>query len=308
MPTSNSERASLSIRRRRKTGAWRRPIWIARCEANDWFSKNTLGTKPCYAHVCESHNTPMVDADGKVIGVASFAKDITERKRAEEALRESEERFRQAMEATNDGLWDWNVKSGDVYYSPAYSRILGYEAAEFANRAESWTDLLHPDDRAEAISVNQACIENRIPHFEVEFRMRTKGGEWRTILGRGKAVCRDADGRAIRMIGTHVDITERKRAEEALQKAHDELEQRVEERTAELAKANEELAIFRKFAEASGQGFSMADLDGHLTLPESSIVSNAGRGEAGRSHRQALIHLLLRGIQSQRRRRRSSLP
>ena len=201
--------------------------------------------------------------EARLDGVA-FVLDITERKRAEEALRQSEERFQQAMEATNDGLWDWNVKSGDVYYSPAYSRMLGYEAAEFANHVQSWIDLLHPDDRAKAVSVNQDCIENRIPNFEVEFRMRTKGGEWKTILGRGKAVCRDADGRAIRMIGTHLDITERKRAEEALQKAHDELETKVQERTAELAKANEELAIFQKFAEASGQGFSMADLDGHL--------------------------------------------
>jgi len=70
-----------------------------------------------------SHN-PIKRSDGEVGGVAVFARDITEKKRAEEALRESEERFRQAMEATNDGLWDWNVKSGDVYYSPAYSRIL----------------------------------------------------------------------------------------------------------------------------------------------------------------------------------------
>lgn len=168
--------------------------------------------RPCFEI---SHN-PIKGSDGEVIGVAVFAKDITERKRAEVALMASEERFRQAMEATNDGLWDWNVKSGDVYYSPAYSRMLGYEVAEFPSRTESWMDLLHPDDRARAISMNQACIENRIPHFEVEFRMRTKGGEWRTILGRGKAVSRDASGQATRMIGTHVDITERKRAEEAL--------------------------------------------------------------------------------------------
>ncbi|MHB8974069.1 MAG: PAS domain S-box protein [Pirellulaceae bacterium] len=156
---------------------------------------------------------------GQVIGFVCIVCDITEHTRAEAALRESEERFRQAMEATNDGLWDWNVKSGHVYYSPAYSRMLGYEATEFAERTESWTDLLHPHDRAKAVRVNQDCIENRIPHFEVEFRMRTKSGEWKTILGRGKALYRDADGRPIRMIGTHVDITARKRTEEELAKS-----------------------------------------------------------------------------------------
>jgi len=154
--------------------------------------------------------------DGQPISILGTVQDITERKLAEATLRESEERFRQAMEATTDGLWDWNINSGDVYYSPAYSWMLGYDTAEFAERAESWTDHIHPDDRAKAVSVNQDCIENRIPNFEVEFRMRTKGGEWITILGRGKAVSRDANGRAIRMIGTHVDITGRKRSEEAV--------------------------------------------------------------------------------------------
>jgi PAS domain S-box-containing protein len=208
---------------------------------------------------------------------AEEALRMTEKKPAEEALRESEERFRHAMEATNDGLWDWNVKTGEVYYSPAYSRILGYEPAEFANHVQSWIDFLHPDDRAKALSVNQACIENRIPAFEVEFRMRTKGGEWRTILGRGKAVCRDADGRATRMIGTHVDITERKRAEEALKRAHDELERRVETRTAELTESNEEL---RAIYDGMPDGLLIADAETkRFVRANSSICEMLGYSE-----------------------------
>jgi PAS domain S-box-containing protein len=212
------------------------------------------------------------DQEGQPAFLLGTIQDVTERKQAEHALRESEERFRQAMDATNDGLWDWNVATGDVYYSPSYYRMMGYEPGEFAERVESWIERLHPDDRATALAANEACIENRIPSFEVEFRMREKGGRWKTILGRGKAIRRDARGRALRMIGTHVDITERKRMEEALQGAHRELEQRVEERTAELAKANENLDNFRRFAESSGEGFGMAELDGRLIYANPTLL------------------------------------
>jgi PAS domain S-box-containing protein len=139
--------------------------------------------------------------------------------RAEESLRESEERFTFAMEATRDGLWDWDITSDTGYFSPGYYRMLGYEPDEFATTSHSWVDLLHPEDREHALSVNNACIEKRIDSFEVEFRMRAKSGDWVWILGRGKAVSRDADGRAVRMVGTHVDITERKIAEEKIRES-----------------------------------------------------------------------------------------
>jgi PAS domain S-box-containing protein len=210
--------------------------------------------------------------EGQPVFLLGTVQDITEHKLAEQALRESEERFRLAMQATNDGLWDWNVQTGEVYYSPSYFRMLGYAPGEFRDHVESWIELLHPEDRAAAIAANQACIENRVPNFEVEFRIRTKTGEWKTVLGRGNAVGRDASGQAIRMVGTHVDITERKRSKEALQKAHDELEQRVKERTAELATANENLDYFRKFAEASGEGFGMAELDGRIIYANPTLL------------------------------------
>ena len=100
----------------------------------------------------------------------------------DEALRESDERFRQAMEATSDGLWDWDITT----------------------------------DRERTVSVNQECISNHCESFEVEYRMKAKDGSWKWILGRGRAASRDAQGKALRMIGTHVDITERKEALEAL--------------------------------------------------------------------------------------------
>ena len=142
------------------------------------------------------------------------ARSITERKQAEEALRKSEERFRLAMEATKDGLWDWDILTGQVYYSPGYWSMLGYDAASQPRSAEAWIDIVHPDDREAVLAANDDCIANRSDSFVLEYRMRTSSGEWKWIQERGTAVVRDDQGRARRMIGTHIDITERKHAEE----------------------------------------------------------------------------------------------
>jgi PAS domain S-box-containing protein len=142
------------------------------------------------------------------------ARAITERRQMEEALRESEERFRLAMEATKDGLWDWDIPSGQVYYSPSYWSMLGYDAEAQPSSAEAWIDMIHPDDQEAVLAANNDCITSLSDSFVVEYRMRSRDGEWKWIQGRGKVVVRDEQGRARRMIGTHIDITERKHAEE----------------------------------------------------------------------------------------------
>ncbi len=141
---------------------------------------------------------------------------LAEWRQVEAALRASEERFRLAMDATSDGLWEWDIPTGLTYYSPAYFRMLGYQPEGFANTYHTWVDLIHPDDRKHTLAVTQECIENRRETFQVEFRMRAKSGEWRWILARGKAVKREASGRALLLVGTHVDITARKQTEKAL--------------------------------------------------------------------------------------------
>jgi diguanylate cyclase (GGDEF)-like protein/PAS domain S-box-containing protein/hemerythrin-like metal-binding protein len=145
--------------------------------------------------------------------LADMVWDLIETKRAELSLRESEERFQRVMEATHDGIWDWNTEDDSGYFSPSYFRLLGYEPGAFPMNASGWTQLIHPDDVSRVLQVNQECIENRIENFEVEYRMRAKDGSWKWILGRGKAFRRNAMGRALRMVGTHIDITERKEAE-----------------------------------------------------------------------------------------------
>jgi len=146
------------------------------------------------------------------------ARVISERQQAEAALRISEERFRLAMEATRDGLWDWDVVSGAVYYSPSYWAMLGYDGETQPQDAGAWIEMLHPEDREAVLAANTACIENHSDAFLIEYRLSTKDGSWKWIQGRGQAVTRDDNGRALRIVGTHIDISERKQHEEEQEK------------------------------------------------------------------------------------------
>ncbi len=139
-------------------------------------------------------------------------------KRTEEAGRLSEERLRLALEGTSDGIWDWNLQTGRVYFSPRYYAMLGYEPDEFPGSFDSWRHLIHPEDRGPAEQAVQRAIEEHSP-FAIEFRFQAKNGDWRWILGRGKVVESDPTGKAVRVAGSHSDITEHKQAQIALRES-----------------------------------------------------------------------------------------
>jgi PAS domain S-box-containing protein len=164
--------------------------------------------------------TPFRDKDHQIVGVVSHGLDITERRHAEDALQKSEERFSLAMEASKDGIWDWDLTTGHIYCSPGVISMLGYDTADVIENVEQWQDLIHPADRQKAYQVNLDCINNLTESFVVEYRMKTKDGGLKWILGRGRAVYRDVSGKALRIVGTHQDITERKHMEEQLRRAH----------------------------------------------------------------------------------------
>ncbi|MEP0913819.1 PAS domain S-box protein [Leptolyngbya sp. GB1-A1] len=152
---------------------------------------------------------------GKYIYAA--ARDITERKQAEAELRLSQERLQLALEASGEGLWDWQIDTGAVYRSCRYLEILGYENEELPETVRSWEASIHPDDRDRVFNDLNAHLQNKSVQFACEYRMQTQSGEWRWIADYGKVVTRDQQGRPLRMIGTHKDITDRKQAEAALQ-------------------------------------------------------------------------------------------
>jgi PAS domain S-box-containing protein len=138
-----------------------------------------------------------------------------ERDRLLRALRESEERYALAARGANDGLWDWNLKSNEVYYSPRWKSMLGFEETEIGTTPDEWFSRIHPEDRELVAAALAAHLEGRTAHFESEHRMAHKEGGYRWMLCRGQAV-RDGHGHASRIAGTLTDITERKQAEEQI--------------------------------------------------------------------------------------------
>lgn len=139
----------------------------------------------------------------------------TERsKQAEQALRQSEERLQLVTEATLDGIWDLDLRTEEAYFSPGYTKMLGYDPQDFVNGFTALRDLIHPEDQEAVDASILQCIHGEQDSFKTVSRMRTKDGQWRWILGRGKVVFKDQAGMALRMIGSHVDITEAKQAEE----------------------------------------------------------------------------------------------
>jgi PAS domain S-box-containing protein len=195
--------------------------------------------------------------DGSVESVLAMIKDISERRAAEQQLEDyrrhleelvaertarleqalaevhlGKRRLDEAMEATQDGIWDWNLADGTVAYSDAYFRMLGYEPADFPDKdAGLWASLLHPEERDGVLALADSRLHSQ-GGYELEFRLRAKDGGYRWILSRGKVVERDAAGAPLRAVGTHTDITQGKELEFSLREAKQQAD------AANLAKSN----------------------------------------------------------------------
>jgi len=156
------------------------------------------------------------------VWVALIVHDVTERTRVELALRESEERLRLAFAGAQEGVWDWNLETGAVVYSDRWKRMLGYADDEIEPHVHAWERLLHPDDRAAADALADAVMRDKRP-YEEEFRLQHKDGHYLSVLTRGLPIRRDPGGPVVRIVGTHLDITERKRTESALRESEERL-------------------------------------------------------------------------------------
>jgi PAS domain S-box-containing protein len=149
--------------------------------------------------------------------------DISDRKQAEAALQTSEERLRLALTASNQGLYDLNIKTEEVVVNPEYALMLGYDPETFHLTKSEWIESLHPDDRESVVAVYDACITGEVPNYQAEYRHRTQDGQWKWILAVGKIVTWNESGEPIRALGVVMDIDDRKQAKVALQASEAEL-------------------------------------------------------------------------------------
>lgn len=180
---------------------------------------------------------------GKTL-LAGYTIDITERKIAEQKILLSEERLRLALNAASQGLYDLDLQTGTAIVSPEYATMLGYDPHTFEETNQKWIDRLHPHDKEATSKAYSEYVEGKRDEYKVEFRQKTIRGEWKWILSMGKIVEYGFDGKPLRMLGTHTEITFRKKAEEELKKHREHLEELVKERTAELEEKNAELEKF----------------------------------------------------------------
>ena len=245
------------------TAAFRREPGVVRDIQNDplWAAYRDLagrfGLRACWS-------TPIFDPLGRVLGtVAIYYRHVGEPPaghrrlveaatqtaavciagaRSAEALRLSEERFRLAMTGANDGLWDWDMESDVVYFSPRWKAMLGYADEELENRFETWRELVHPDDAEPVLETVGRLRDGLQSGMAVEFRLRHKDGHWVHILSRA-TLTRDLHGRPNRLVGTHVDITERKNAKRELEQS---------------------LSLSRAALESTADGILVVDLEGRI--------------------------------------------
>ncbi len=167
---------------------------------------------------------PDRDERGGVCGFYVLANDVTALKRTEQMLRDSERQLSLALESSRLALFDWNIVSGEVYLSERWSAMLGGEYLSTRSSFAALAQIVHPDDIAQLNERIRDALKGTSSHYQAEHRVRTVDGEWIWIQSNGRATSRGADGRALRLIGTNGDITERKRAEQELIDSRTELE------------------------------------------------------------------------------------
>lgn len=156
--------------------------------------------------------TPLPDALGWQVTMV----DITERKRSEALLNASELRWKLALEAAGDGVWDWNVKTGRVDFSQRFVELFGFSEEEYGIHMDDWNCRIHPDDRPRVLAEMQAHLSGTSNNYSSEHRGLCKDGSWKWVLSRGAVVSRTDAGKPLRMLGTHMDISSKKLAEEDL--------------------------------------------------------------------------------------------
>lgn len=225
------------------------------------------------------HSTlvPVNDDDGQIEYIIVVSLDTTDRKEAENALRESEERWQFALEGNRDGVWDWNVLSNTVFFSTRWKEMLGFEESEIGDSLDEWKKRLHPDDKERVFADLNRYFEGITPFYQNEHRVLCKDGSYKWILDRGKVISWTEEHQPLRMIGTHTDITDHKQAQNQLRGLYRRLGE---------AEESERQKIARELHDEFGQLLAVLKMDlGWLTveLEQRQVINKAQFSEKFKS-------------------------
>ena len=216
--------AAMVTEREQVVAAQKRALEELESHVRERTSALVQSEKQAYQHLAEAER-----ARAALLGI------LEDQQQGEEKLRESQARLQLLVKSSNIGLWDWNLITNEVFFSPEWKSQLGYADDEVPGRYEEWKSRLHPEDRESSLRAVNEFREGQRNNYDIEFRMRHKNGSWRSILTRADLI-RDETGQPVRMMGCHVDITDRKQAAEKLERNEREQRQLAEELAMEKAR------------------------------------------------------------------------
>ena len=197
-------------------------------------------------------------SDGRPLRIVGIQRDIHEQRQADEAARANQQWLQLTIDAADLGVWDWDIAHDQITWSPRCASMLGYTADEMPSRSESWTALFHPQDRLAAMRHFIAHLKVKVPHMRMEIRAQAKDGRWVWLLINGRVTERDGNGRALRAVGTHQDVSPLRNAELALRESD---------------------ARLRTVVENSPLGMFLTDADGAIVYSNPMVIAMAGDDE-----------------------------